>query len=784
MYIYVQALDIRLLDTLNYFSIPLSKIPSTFAIPNLVKGYFPHYWNRFTHHGTTRQGLPDMGFYNPDGMRSEAREKFVEWYAKHKYDYFDFDHELVKYCRSDVDILLKAVVRFRQIFMDVTSGNSSVSEVEREETLVRGEPAPVLQGIDPFQKCFTIASACNLVYRTKFLKKNTLGLIPQHGYNPTQKQSIKALQWLEYVMHSEGVHIRHARNGGELWIEGKRVDGYREDSETGQKYLYEYLGDFWHGCVEHYDSKTRNAVNNELMGDLYTKAQERKQFFKSKGYNYIEMWECHFDEQIKASPEIKQFVDSLKYDFPLDPRDALYGGRTNAIKLMHSIGLGEVIKYVDVKSLYPYVNKWGRYPLGHPDIITGQFKSLTEYEGLVKCTLLPPREIFLPPLPYRTGGKLTFPLCRSCVESTELIVGRCQHNAADRQLTATWCTEEVHLAMRLGYQVQSISEVWHWKKWSQYDKTRGEKGLFGEYIDLFFKLKEESSGFPDYCRTDQEKHQYVQAVYEHEGVLLNIENMHPNPGYRTIAKLCLNSFWGKFSQRNRMRQTEYIEDPYEYFKLLTDQDKTISNVQFISDRMVRLDYMMEKEFAEPLAQTNVAVAAITTSHARVELYKYLHQLGEKVLYCDTDSVIYLSRKGEEDQEPQIGHFMGDLTSELECSSVGCTKKEPHPEHYIVHFVSGGPKNYGYIVDNGFEVMKVKGITLNHRASNKVNFWTLKRMLTDKNAPDYVLVTEPNKICRDPTNMQIYTCSQTKKYRVVYTKRQVMPDGIRTLPFGF
>ena len=36
--------------------------------------------------------------------------------------------------------------------------------------------------------------------------------------------------------------------------------------------------------------------------------------------------------------------------------------------------------------------------------------------GLVKLTILPPRGLYHPVLPLRQGGKLTFPLCRTCVE--------------------------------------------------------------------------------------------------------------------------------------------------------------------------------------------------------------------------------------------------------------------------------------------------------------------------------------------------------------------------------
>ena len=69
--------------------------------------------------------------------------------------------------------------------------------------------------IDPFQKCITIASVCNLVFRTKFLRPDTIGIISAQGYRQEEKHSIKAMQWIKYLSKTEGVQIQHARNGGE-----------------------------------------------------------------------------------------------------------------------------------------------------------------------------------------------------------------------------------------------------------------------------------------------------------------------------------------------------------------------------------------------------------------------------------------------------------------------------------------------------------------------------------------------------------------------------------------
>ena len=72
------------------------------------------------------------------------------------------------------------------------------------------------------------------------------------------------------------------------------------------------------------------------------------------------------------------------------------------------------LRYVDFTSLYPWCNKMTRTVVGHPRIITENFEDISTYFGMIKCTVLPPRGLFHPVLPYRTQGKLMFPSA-SCV---------------------------------------------------------------------------------------------------------------------------------------------------------------------------------------------------------------------------------------------------------------------------------------------------------------------------------------------------------------------------------
>jgi len=88
----------------------------------------------------------------------------------------------------------------------------------------------------------------------------------------------------------------------------------------------------------------------------------------------------------------------------------------------------------------------------HPEILTENFKDLSTkpYNGIIKCTLQPPRRLYHPVLPYRVSDKLLFPLCATCAVTKEEI---CEHSEEHRALHGAWVSLEVYKAMELGYKV-------------------------------------------------------------------------------------------------------------------------------------------------------------------------------------------------------------------------------------------------------------------------------------------------------------------------------------------
>ena len=117
------------------------------------------------------------------------------------------------------------------------------------------------------------------------------------------------------------------------------------------------------------------------------------------GTNISVCQEHEFHDLLKVNPEANEFVNTLDIVTRLDPRETFYGGRCNAVKLYPTAIGDDKIKYVDFTSLYWAVNKYDKYPIGHPTVISSNFKSTHDYFGMVKANVLPPRKLYHPVLP-------------------------------------------------------------------------------------------------------------------------------------------------------------------------------------------------------------------------------------------------------------------------------------------------------------------------------------------------------------------------------------------------
>ncbi|GLV33356.1 hypothetical protein CBL_20104 [Carabus blaptoides fortunei] len=172
-------------------------------------------------------------FYGVNSMHSEQRDAFLKWHAaKVNEDYvFKMKEGIVDYCVSDVDILRRACVKFRQTFIKDC-------------------------GVCPFTEAVIIASAWNKVCRRRFLKHRTIGLIPENGYRMNSNQSKVALEWLIWEEETRLIRIEQAARGREAVLDGNlKVDGYYDT----EKLVFEFHGCFYYGHDLCFPQETLNS---------------------------------------------------------------------------------------------------------------------------------------------------------------------------------------------------------------------------------------------------------------------------------------------------------------------------------------------------------------------------------------------------------------------------------------------------------------------------------------------------------------------------------------------
>ncbi|KAL0150350.1 hypothetical protein M9458_054352 [Cirrhinus mrigala] len=399
------------------------------------------------------------------------------------------------------------------------------------------------------------------------------------------------------------------------------------------------IGCYHHGHDCRYRADYIHPQSKIPFGTLMTMFNDRIEILQRVHHLDTEvMWECQWASLKQTDPHVIDFMSTYSAPERLKPRDALFGGRTNAYKLYHKVTDGEKVRYVDFTSLYPYCQARKSYPIGHPEIIHSDFENIENYYGFIKAKMLPPRKLLHPVLPLRSAGQLMFPLCCTCAETQSKVLP-CAHTDDERAITGTWVSLELLKAIEKGYVVVNVYEVWHFSQRSD--------SLFCDYVKTFLQFKQQASGYPSDVITDADKRSYIEDYHKKEGIKLDAEKIAHNPAQRTrlsTSHFCLTVLHCVVQYRHA-----------------------------------------EGSFYET-RDVNVFIGAFTTAHARLELYNLMDKLGDRLLYSDTDSLIYVTREG--DWEPPLGPYLGELTDEV------------GSDDFITEYCSSGPKTYGYTTAKG------------------------------------------------------------------------------------
>lgn len=780
-YMFFKAGSIKFIDSLNFFLEPLRNLSKSYGIKTL-KGYFPHKMN--TPEYQDYEGpMPPEEFYEPGSMNPKDYDKFKKWYENDVQNnvQFNFKKELHKYCDADVELLAKAVFKFRHIFLEMVK-------------------------VDPFQY-ITLASLCKAIYIANDLPEHSIV-----GNEHNKTSSRVGREWLYYIQQTQSIsmheeqpifleYVKSSRlltckvlkktftatipfdmdfkhffvsppplkaklpDGTTITVHPTKdkytahltVDGYCKDNNT----VYEFYGCHYHGC-------SVCCLGDEEAKIKHEKSMERLLLLEMVGINVQHIWGCEWNRIKKTLPNKKHF-ELMAERRTITTRDAFYGGRTEVIKKYHKCIGRQRIGYRDVTSEYPTVNALDPYAVGFrryrasttiDDILNDEFI------GLVKCVIEPPTDLHIPVLPRRTCMKLLFTL-----EPGE----------------GTWTTLELKKALEKGYKITEIYSATEYKKMN---------GLMKSYVERFLHMKIENSGklTAEECAEINEYHASIGL-----SIIINPENTCDNPGKRKVAKICLNSLWGKFGQRAALESYDFARTFTEFTRLVSNPGTIVSNYEIISDNLVEVRYTEDTDYVNESEHISEIVAAFTSSNARLRLYAFVDWLHHsQILYMDTDSCFYLYDPDNPehinpDDENQVFPDKVSLGGGL-----GQWSNELGPDEYITEFVATGPKSYAYITnkinennkDGKFKQCdcKAKGLTLDVSSSQLITLQSMKNLIDQVVGADgkpitYVETAERSQFIMDKKTKEMNTVPVTKKlHDTVNEKRE--SRGYETVPFGF
>ena len=213
-------------------------------------------------------------------------------------------------------------------------------------------------------------------------------------------------------------------------------------------------------------------------------------------------------------------------------------------------------------------------------------------------------------------------------------------------------TPEIKVALENAYRILDVAEIWSWSR------SKTSVSLFENYINKILKNMMEASGWPQSicsCPQDKEpefeilcshKLAYLRDLHKKGGINLDPLKVSKNEGLRFIAKLLFNSFWGYLGMRDNMPKTRYVNNYREVEDFFTSRTKCVTDATLIGDYLMLLQYQLIDDVADAPRKTNVILAAFTTSHARIILLNNMQlvKFPKNVLYCDTDSIMYVHDK--------------------------------------------------------------------------------------------------------------------------------------------
>ena len=452
--------------------------------------------------------------------------------------------------------------------------------------------------------------------------------------------------------------------------------------------------------------------------------------------------------------KLPRYVDSFV-------RESFCGGRTNVYSTYRrytpeQMASGYYVAAIDVCSLYPSVQLYDKLLTGRPDCYVDD--RATTNGRLPDAAKLRGRRVSqatLRAIVFRNGSVSpgVWRVSLRCVDrerSLSPVLVKRDHKLMEvlEDLPDVHMTHvDLQNALANGFELEHVHAGVAFEECD---------ALFADYVRMFMGMKAESEDPPEDVDA-------LIATYASIGIALDRERvMEPaNPGKRAIAKLLLNSLWGKYGEDLDRSTVAYLKREAYLAKVERAVERpdelTIENVRVLTDETVYVKYTDHASIKRSLKRINVAIAASVTARARQRLLDEIarfdtdwvcpktgrHYRGDprRRIYTDTDSLYFEHRPGDAPfctdadgvewwwYNTPSGSLPGEWTDEMD--KVRKDRKLPATA-LCSAIVVMGPKTYGIEMTlvpgepATVTFCKAKGITQTTSVNAIVNFEAMQR----------------------------------------------------------
>jgi len=502
-------------------------------------------------------------------------------------------------------------------------------------------------------------------------------------------------------------------------------------------------------------------------------------------------WECLFKKKTKKNYVL--FTEN--YFLPhcllrLKPRDTIRGAFSDvyALKWNRKENENETFYCTDVNGLYSYCAINFSYMTGKLSILIGQplrklqiinnkfYYNEKSVMGAIFLKILPPKNLYAPFLLYRKkDGTVVNTLCKMCAE---LLMKSCTHSEEDRSFIATYMTNEVELALCLGYKILQIYEAHIYTS---------KEPILRDFISKinFFKTKH-SISFDNmkpeqkltYCEYLNKKMQLSNLGHD---FVLTPENIKYNASLRNYYKLLSNALFGKFIQRNDKIETKFIRSQDQLTKFVMS-NLEIDDFSCPNENVCLLFIKKNPLKLPPNRKQNIYIGSQITAYAREKIYRDLLEIQKhsdfQIFQVECDSIFFCGPKDLKCPLP-LSHAVGHYKIEY--------------SEKITSYYSFGPKHYflSYLDEDNTHksICKYSGLNLATAFNEKIIDKTIFEKFIQNfilNQHSFITLNQPIVQCNFK-ELKISTSLQKFCFQNKISNRRIVDKSniyLKTYPYGF